>query len=454
MKKITLLALLLTFSIGNAQTIEGTWKMTPAAAALGVGPNLGDISWWSNSAGDVTTRGCYFDDEFMFNADGSFSNIHGTQTWLEGWQGFADGCGTPVAPHNSSNAASWVYNSGANTLTLTGIGAYLGLSKVYNGGELSNPANAPESITYTVTALTASSMVLDISIGGGWWRFNLTKQGVAPSCSDGIQNGDETGVDCGGSCPNVCLAQINLPVTFEGTITNYAVTDFGGTSSSLVADPENASNMVMKVIKTVGAAGWAGTTMSTDSGFSSPVPFTSTNKKMYVKVWAANAGIPVRLKVEDHANVNHYVEKDALTTASGWQTLEFDFATPATAAFDPSFIYDKASIFFNFVPDVTNATELTFYFDDVSYGSSLANSSFNLASSLKVYPNPANNVITVDSFKTIESITIVNLLGQEVISKNTNSDSVTLDISSLQNGIYILKTTVGGSTATSRIIKE
>ncbi|MCI5221238.1 MAG: hypothetical protein D3924_00790, partial [Candidatus Electrothrix sp. AR4] len=24
------------------------------------------------------------------------------------------------------------------------------------------------------------------------------------SCSDGIQNGDETGVDCGGSCPNAC----------------------------------------------------------------------------------------------------------------------------------------------------------------------------------------------------------------------------------------------------------
>lgn len=26
----------------------------------------------------------------------------------------------------------------------------------------------------------------------------------APTCSDGIQNGDETGVDCGGSCPTVC----------------------------------------------------------------------------------------------------------------------------------------------------------------------------------------------------------------------------------------------------------
>ena len=27
---------------------------------------------------------------------------------------------------------------------------------------------------------------------------------ASTSCDDGIQNGDETGVDCGGSCPNAC----------------------------------------------------------------------------------------------------------------------------------------------------------------------------------------------------------------------------------------------------------
>jgi hypothetical protein len=31
----------------------------------------------------------------------------------------------------------------------------------------------------------------------------------APSCVDGKQNGDETGVDCGGSCLNMCLAQMD-----------------------------------------------------------------------------------------------------------------------------------------------------------------------------------------------------------------------------------------------------
>jgi len=31
----------------------------------------------------------------------------------------------------------------------------------------------------------------------------------APSCVDGKQNGNETGVDCGGSCSNMCLAQVD-----------------------------------------------------------------------------------------------------------------------------------------------------------------------------------------------------------------------------------------------------
>jgi hypothetical protein len=30
-----------------------------------------------------------------------------------------------------------------------------------------------------------------------------------PTCTDGIQNGNETGIDCGGSCPSACLSQVD-----------------------------------------------------------------------------------------------------------------------------------------------------------------------------------------------------------------------------------------------------
>src|ERR1035437_3477389 len=36
----------------------------------------------------------------------------------------------------------------------------------------------------------------------------------APSCSDGIQNGSEAGVDCGGSCTTLCSNQTVAPIVY------------------------------------------------------------------------------------------------------------------------------------------------------------------------------------------------------------------------------------------------
>ncbi len=158
--------------------LAGTWKVAPEAGAIGVGPNQGDVSWWANGADDVNARACYFDDTYVFGLDGSFSNVLGDETWIEGWQGGTDACGAPVAPHDGTAVATYTYDQAAGKVTLNGKGAYLGLAKVFNGGELANPADAPNSITYEVTLSdNDNTMILDISIGGGWWRFKLVKEG-------------------------------------------------------------------------------------------------------------------------------------------------------------------------------------------------------------------------------------------------------------------------------------
>jgi hypothetical protein len=92
---------------------------------------------------------------------------------------------------------------------------------------------------------------------------------------------------------------------------------------------------------------------------------------MNVKVWSPHAGIQVRLKVEDAADPTRSCETEAtVTTASGWQTLTFDFANPAagTAALNLAFTYNKASIFFNFGVTGAVAGERTYYFDDLAFG--------------------------------------------------------------------------------------
>jgi hypothetical protein len=94
---------------------------------------------------------------------------------------------------------------------------------------------------------------------------------------------------------------------------------------------------------------------------------------MTLRVWSPDAGIPVRLKVEDHTILAISVETEAtVTTAAGWETLTFDFANEAngTAAFNFANTYDKASVFFNFGTNGATAGEKTYYFDDLEMGES------------------------------------------------------------------------------------
>ena len=164
------------------QNWAGTWKVSPEAGALHVGP--AGTTWWANSIDDVTTRACYFDDEYVFNPDGSFSNVLGTETWIEAWQGVAaDACGTPVAPHDGSNAATYTYSD--STVTLNGVGAYLGLPKAYNGGELgaANADSAIASRTYDIALSSGNdTMTVMINIGSGVWTYKL----VAVQPSSGV----------------------------------------------------------------------------------------------------------------------------------------------------------------------------------------------------------------------------------------------------------------------------
>ena len=162
--------------------LVGTWKMAPAGGSLGVGPALGDVSYWNCDADCVDLRACYYDDTYVFNSDGSFLNVLGTETWTEGWQGGGDSCGTPVAPHNGSNAATYTYDENAGTVTLNGVGAFIGLAKAVNGSELTDPANTPASVTYNVSFTDPNTIAVSIDVGGGvFWQYTLIREGVTSS---------------------------------------------------------------------------------------------------------------------------------------------------------------------------------------------------------------------------------------------------------------------------------
>ncbi len=163
-------------AFGGAADLVGGWKFAPVAGAMGVGPAQGSTEWWSNDEASVTTaRACMFDDVWTFDDAGNFSIQMDGSTYLEAWQGVAEGCGTPVAPFDGSG--SYTFTADGSSITLNGLGAFIGLPKVNNAGELSDAANAVSSITYMVTEYSAGAtkaLTLDIEAGTGvWWRFKL-----------------------------------------------------------------------------------------------------------------------------------------------------------------------------------------------------------------------------------------------------------------------------------------
>lgn len=166
------------------------------------------------------------------------------------------------------------------------------------------------------------------------------------------------------------LAQVDLPVTFESSGVAYDLGDFGGGATTLVPDPNNASNTVASTNKPPGAELWSGVTIGATNGLANPIPFSALDTQMTVAVYSPDAGIPVRLKVENAANGAISVETEAVTTLAGnWEVLTFDFSSQVagTSALDPTQVYDKVSIFFNFGTDGTTAGDKTYLWDNVIF---------------------------------------------------------------------------------------
>ncbi|MGL2963576.1 T9SS type A sorting domain-containing protein [Flavobacterium sp. RSB2_4_14] len=109
----------------------------------------------------------------------------------------------------------------------------------------------------------------------------------------------------------------------------------------------------------------------------------------------------------------------------------------------------------DFVQFVITSNLGTVYYDNIYLhkNTTLGTADFD-TSNVKLYPNPATNVLNIESAQTIEKVTIYNLLGQSVISQTPNTELVTLDVESLQVGVYIVKTSINGNVSSTRFIKE
>ncbi|MBI3133708.1 MAG: T9SS type A sorting domain-containing protein [Bacteroidetes bacterium] len=76
----------------------------------------------------------------------------------------------------------------------------------------------------------------------------------------------------------------------------------------------------------------------------------------------------------------------------------------------------------------------------------------NSTTHLTVYPNPATDALTLSTNAAVEQISVYSCSGQLMLT--SNSTSKTIDVSSLNSGIYVVQVRTGNGIVTERFVKN
>jgi len=74
---------------------------------------------------------------------------------------------------------------------------------------------------------------------------------------------------------------------------------------------------------------------------------------------------------------------------------------------------------------------------------------------LKIYPNPANKIVTIDNLADVTSVEIINAIGQVMQSMRPVGPNIKVDVSIMEKGIYFIKSkNRTGKTYINKLIVE
>jgi hypothetical protein len=308
-----------------------------------------------------------------------------------------------------------------------------------------------------------------------------------PTCNDGVQNGDETGVDCGGSCTpcqtgnqycasngdstndeyisRVQLESINKTSGVGTTSTGYS------NFTNISTDLSKGESVTIRVTPT-----WTGTKYNegyavfidynqdgdfTDSGetvwtktasqttpavgtFNIPAGATSGETRMRVSM--KYNGIPTSCESFQYGEVEDYTVKivaastpaDKCAGVSPWSSST-SYSVGDRVTYQGNLFERTATSWTNLgacgTAKITNEGTVR-----------------QLGESISVYPNPVKgNMLFVKS--TVENLpfTVVNMLGQEV-AKGTSTNGV--NVGNLQAGLYMIQFNVNNTIETRKFIKQ
>jgi len=169
----------------------------------------------------------------------------------------------------------------------------------------------------------------------------------------------------------------------------------------------------------------------------------ATSRSRIWSAWVSGTGAS-SVDLTDNADVLHPAAYSA--DSANWVQVTNTLTAPATATrFKFQIRTYRAS---------TGVFGGKIYYDDLSFTDNTLGLKSNTISGLKVYPNPVKNgnlFITSDNNDT-KSVAVYDVLGKQVM--NTTVSNNPINVAHLNAGVYIVKITEAGKTATRKLVIE
>ena len=219
----------------------------------------------------------------------------------------------------------------------------------------------------------------------------------------------------------------------------YSIVTSKTKSATVVDDPVNSGNNKCGMME--GVTDSTGLTFKIASGeaFSG---FTNADNGDYVfsvKVMTELGG-KTKVKIYGKTDIENVVEGE--TTDKTWKTVSCTFTVNTQGTINPVFV-------------IYSWKNQKVYFDDIEIkkAGSTAIKPIKEDNSVKVYPNPANNVLYVSGSSEVRNVEVCDLAGRKAIGVNEMAGDK-IDVSSLKKGVYLVKVTTDSGTKVMKVIKK
>ena len=308
------------------------------------------------------------------------------------------------------------------------------------------------------------------AVNGTYYVDDITAMSIPrpATCTDGIMNGDETGIDCGGSSCAVCPPDAPNPSTPNsevfailqgiqdtGGFTNFwGLNDFFGTNQGEIdLDATASTDEALKMDFSV--TGWGG-------GISTG---TLTDLTAYgwlhFDYYAPNLppgtnGHQAKFTLIDDNNENDYVLSlaggDGTLVFDSWQSVDIPLSVFTGKGFDITKLKQ-----FKLGTD-SNLNTTIVYFDNMYFSVNKATTlgvEDIVKTAFKIYPNPTNNKWNIKtSGQNIKSVQVVDMLGKTIMNLSPNKKTIEVDATSLPAGLYFAKVSSENGTKSIKLVKQ